>query len=134
MFLLSFALSIAIYTIFLNAKLSITISLVLFGIFLAGCINPLSLRSFPPAVQRDSSLSRLLRGNNKPFRTIGKWCIRILFGNLLALSVVSVNLWRKDVEFIKMFRGVQQPQQTIVPPDKGVAEGGGFERQRFNSF
>jgi LPXTG-motif cell wall-anchored protein len=36
MFLLSFALSIAIYTIFLNAKLSITISLVLFGIFLVG--------------------------------------------------------------------------------------------------
>lgn len=120
MFLLSFALSIAMYTIFLNAKLGITISLVLFGIFLVG-----------------SGIFCLIRKRKKAewfWKPFWKFALFVFLWNFLALLVVCGSLRRKDTEFLKRFWWIDSaswiaPSSASLPPRNDSKT-----RQRLNSF
>ncbi|MDR2416481.1 MAG: hypothetical protein LBD75_08025 [Candidatus Peribacteria bacterium] len=95
MFLLSFALSIAIYTIWLNAKLGILISLVMMvGLMVGmGCWIGLRYGKSNNGGQKKPSL----------YWQWGKNGLYIFIGNFLALLVVCGSLRFKGSDMLKLF-------------------------------
>jgi len=102
MFFLSFALSIAIYTIWLNAKLGILISLmfvVVTPLLKGGGAKLRGVRSWKSnKCNVDGQGNGVMFGQGKPslYKTLWKDFLWVVAGNLLALLVVCGNLRWKD--------------------------------------
>ncbi|MDR3169003.1 MAG: hypothetical protein LBU27_04525 [Candidatus Peribacteria bacterium] len=141
MLLLSFALSIAIYTIWLNAKLGILISLVMFAGVVV--ITPFCTAS-RSAVLRDGKGG--LRGIFQRKKRLKRYA-SFLLGNLVALTAVSVHLWWKDVVFLETFWGQDErdSQEILSSFEKsslplfpevltGYSTKGGGERGKWQTF
>ncbi|MDR0608379.1 MAG: hypothetical protein LBG52_08870 [Candidatus Peribacteria bacterium] len=92
MVLLSFSLSIAIYTIWLNATLGILISLVMCGMLAIGVGGWLFFRQ----KRRDPSYF---------FKHWAISCLWIVVGNVLALVMVCGNLRWKGGNYLQQFQG-----------------------------
>ncbi|MDR0651147.1 MAG: DUF4131 domain-containing protein [Candidatus Peribacteria bacterium] len=112
MFLLSFALSIAIYTIWLNAKVGILISLVMCGILMTVSFF---LKSNPRSIKHKT-----------PYQQRGMSCLYSILGNMLAFAVICGNLQLQGKEYFNLFLSPSSCTEI-----QGVHSS---ERESFNGF